>query len=339
MSTICYYTSTFMDFEQAIQNFPQQLAYEPVIMNKELVGTYEHFVVIGMGGSNLCTELIQHINPELDITVHRDYGLPSIPLEQLTQSLIILSSYSGTTEEVLDALEYAHHHHLPTFAISVGGTLLERAKEYGIPFIQLPNTGIPPRLSLGYRLKALLTVMRQDQACAELTKLSTTINTDHLRDEAAQLSGLLENRIPLLYTSTRNACLGYAWKIAMNENAKIPAFCNVIPEMNHNEMNSFFNHPATAMLRQSFYALIWQDQSDHLRVQKRMEELERILQEQGQGVARFPLQGQTWLERIMCSVMVSMWTSFFLAQNYGIDPEPVPMVEEFKTLIAHTNVS
>ena len=311
--------------EQWINDFPQQLAYEPVLCGAEKLGTYASYVVVGMGGSNLCTELIGTINLKLDIIIHRDYGLPNIPAERLKKSLIILSSYSGTTEEVLSAYAEARAKGLSILAITTGGTLLAHAQHDGIPYIQIPATGIPPRLSLGYRLKALTAIMNLQEASAELTRLATQLPIATIQDQAKNIAHAIGTSIPVIYASTLNLPLTYTWKIAINENTKHPAFCNAIPEMNHNEMVG---------LTKAFHVLLLQDPEDHPRVQKRMLVMHDLLQQQGIPVTLIPLQGSSRIERSVITVLMSIWASFFMANQLGIDPESVPLVEEFKKLIA-----
>ena len=104
-------------------------------------------VVVGMGGSHLAADLLKILKPELDIIVHRDYGMPP----NINDRLIILSSYSGNTEEVLDAYDQAKN--LNRAVITVGGKLLEKAKQDNVPFVLLP-VGLQPRDAIHHCLKA-----------------------------------------------------------------------------------------------------------------------------------------------------------------------------------------
>ncbi|MEK7076426.1 MAG: hypothetical protein AAB941_02090, partial [Patescibacteria group bacterium] len=122
-----------MDIYEAIKNFSKQLEYQPELVNSDKLGKHERFVFVGMGGSALAPDLLRVSNPELDILIHRDYGLPDLPDNVLQNSLIILNSYSGNTEEVLDAFKLALSKNLPIAAVSIGGKLLELARQNSIP--------------------------------------------------------------------------------------------------------------------------------------------------------------------------------------------------------------
>jgi glucose-6-phosphate isomerase len=91
--------------EEAILHFPEQFDFEPIIENGGKLEKRDKFIICGMGGSHLGAWLLKRQNPNLDLLIHRDYGLPRVPEYFLKDSLIILSSYSGNTEEVLDTAE------------------------------------------------------------------------------------------------------------------------------------------------------------------------------------------------------------------------------------------
>ena len=57
---------------------------------------------------------------------------------------------------------------------------------------------------------------------------------------------------------------------------------------------------------------------------------EQLLQERNINVKTIINQGETVLEKVFNSLLLSDWTTYYLAKNYGVDPEPVPIIEEFK---------
>ena len=131
-----------MSLKTAIQDFPKQFSYQPVVENGDKLAQATKFLVAGMGGSNHQTDILLAWQPYLDMIVRRDYGLPVLHDQS---RLIICCSYSGNTEEVIDALEQARQRNLAVAVITIGGRLLELAKQYGLPYIQIPDTGIQPR--------------------------------------------------------------------------------------------------------------------------------------------------------------------------------------------------
>ncbi len=315
-----------------IRDFPKQFDFKPSIKNHRGIFAFNKFVVCGMGGSNLAGALLKAWKPKLDIYFHRDYGLP--PLSSLKERLIICCSYSGNTEETLEAFEEAKDKGLEVVVITTGGKLLERAIRSRVPYIELPRTGQQPRTATGYLFLSLLAFTDPD-ALAEAYTLKRLLDSQRARGRAEALARNLVGKVPVVYASDRNAALATNWKIKFNENGKTPAFCNIFPELNHNEMNGFdAGSDATKRLSENFAFMFLKDEEDHPKIQKRMEVLERLYQSRGLAVEIVPLTGTSRLEKIFQTVMMGDWISCFLAGLCGIDPEPVPMVEEFKLLIS-----
>ncbi len=316
----------------AILNFPKQFAYEPEIENKEHWKKASKFTVCGMGGSALPAMILKSIKPELDILVHRDYGLPELP-DEPDAELIIASSYSGNTEEAISAFEEARKRTLPLAVIAVGGRLLELAKEHGVPYVQIPDTGIQPRSALGFMFKAFLKLMGDVQLLEETKQLTRTLKSEQYEEKGKNLASGLRGHVPIVYASSRYLALAYTWKIKFNETGKVPAFYNVFPELNHNEINSFDPNDASRMLSERFHFVFLKDPSDHPRILKRMEVLEKLYRDKGFPVEIVGLEGGNALEKIFnCSVLAG-WASYYTAEQYSLESEEVPMVEEFKKLI------
>jgi|SRR3989344_1484261 len=317
---------------ETIAGFNKQFEYEPEIKNPDKLGKYKKFVVCGMGGSNLSPALAKIINPELDIVLHRDYGLPK-PEAYADGTLIIACSYSGGTEEVLDAAEHAIKEKLPLAAIAVGGKLLELAREYSLPYIEMPKTGIQPRSALGYSLCALLKIIGDEKTLRESKKLAHTLEPSDFEDVGKALAQRLHGFVPVIYSSTRNLIIAYNWKTKFNETGKIPAFYNIFPELNHDEMNGFDVRSSTSGLMQNFHFLFLRDGEDSPRIIKRMEVLEKLLLQRQLPVEIIDMKGSSVLYKIFSVLILADWTTYYTAEGYGVEPEQVPMVEEFKRLI------
>jgi glucose/mannose-6-phosphate isomerase len=283
-----------------------------------------------MGGSHLAADIVHSYNPNIQLLIHSDYGLPGCDVKTLKNSLVIASSYSGNTEEVIEGLETARKKKLAIAVIAVGGKLLELAKKYHLPYIQIPNTGIQPRSALGFSLVALLTLMNDKKALREARQLSTMLKPKSLESAGKLLAETLQNTVPVVYSSQVNAALAYNWKIKLNETGKIPAFYNVLPELNHNEMTGFDVVESTMPLSKNFKFLFLADSSDHPKNQKRMKIVEKMYQKRGLNALFVPLKGKTRFERIFNSLLLADWTAVYLASYYGLESEQVPMVEEFK---------
>lgn len=316
----------------AILNFTKQFEYNPVIENRTNFKGASSFLVAGMGGSHLAADLLTIWDPSLDVIVHKDYGLPPIP--DLPNRLFIAISYSGNTEETLDAYQEGVEKGLETLAISTGGKLLSLAQGRSVPYIKLPEGNLQPRLATGMILKALLLAMNKNKASGELTKLAQTLKPENHEQAGQELAKKLYESVPIIYSSTRNFALANNWKIKLNETGKIPAFANALPELNHNEMTGFDIQDKTRELSQRFHFILLSDKNDHPKIQKRMAVLKTLYEKRNLKVSVVELEGESVFEKIFSSLILGDWTSYYTAIQYSVDPEQVPMVEEFKKLIA-----
>lgn len=317
---------------EAIKNFPKQFSWEPKVENESLLHQYSKFVVSGMGGSSLAGDLMKVWNPLLDLVIHRDYGLPEISEADLSRTLVIASSYSGNTEETLSALDTAIEFGLAVAVVAAGGKLLAKAKELGLPYVELPAGGIQPRMATGFSIKAILALLGMDEALSEIASLAK-LNTKPFEVAGKKLAEKLLGKVPVIYSSRVNIPVAYNWKIKFNETAKIPAFANRFPELNHNEMTGFDRVPTTRGLSENFHFVFLRDSEDHPRIGKRMEVTAKLYRDRGFAVEEIELSGGNVWEKIFSSTLLADWTAYFLAEAYGVDPEKVPLVEEFKKML------
>lgn len=319
--------------DQAIKDFAKQFDYEPEIVNEARHVRKEKAIICGMGGSHIAGDIIKDIDPSSRITVHRSYGLPQWSKEQLNQSMVITSSYSGNTEEVLDAYATAQQAGLPVSAIAVGGALIEQASSDKIPHVQMPDTDIQPRCALGFSYLGTLKLLGREDLLEQAKSLVTALQPEVLKKHGKQLADKLRDHVPVLYASARNYSVVWNWKIKFNETGKIPAFFNLYPELNHNEMTGFDVQPQVERLSAVFYVLQFRDINDHPRVQKRMDVTKQLYEARGIPVMDIELSGSSRAERIFSSLLLGDWTAYYTSQGYGLESEQVPMVEEFKQMI------
>lgn len=316
--------------KQAIQHFAKQFSYNPVVENGVQGKPYERFVVLGMGGSPLAADLLKIGDPLLPLAVHHDYGLPPLPDAELKQSLIIASSYSGNTEETLDGFTRARDKGYSVAALSIGGKLIELATSMGVPFVRMPDTNIQPRCALGFSMRGILKLLGKEDELAETSKISSTLDPLAYKETGKALAARIKGRTPIIYASGRNRALAYTWKIKFNETGKIPAFYNTFPELNHNEMTGFDVNEASKFFADRFYAILLKDPGDDQRILKRMEILEKLYRGRGIALEAFELAGEDVWHKLFSSLLVADWAAYYNAMQYGLEPEQVPMIEEFK---------
>lgn len=317
----------------AIKNFATQFEYEPVVENKKNLKNKKQFVLVGMGGSHLNADLLVSYRPNFPIHIRRDYGLPDMSQDELKNNLIIASSYSGNTEEVIEAYKEAKKKNLSLAVIAVGGKLIQMAKKDGAPYIQLPDTSIQPRSALGFSFRALLKLVGEEKILKETNALAKNLDPKKLEKEGKVLAKKMKDKVPVIYCSRANETLAWNWKIKLNETGKVPAFYNVFPELNHNEMTGFDVKPKSEPLSKNFHFIILKDKSDHKQIQKRMLVVEKLYKKRKLPVTVIDISNKNYFEKMFTSLVIADWTAVHTANLYDLESEQVPMVEEFKKMI------
>jgi len=316
--------------EDSILNFAEQFSFEPEIINgDDLHDNYESYILGGMGGSHLSGDVLKAYKPNLNLYSHKDYGVPVCHSDPQKNPLFIASSYSGNTEEVLDFMDEAYSKGFDVVAISTGGKLLEIARKEKIPFIKIPDTGIQPRSAIGFSTIALAYIVLPE-ALSKLHELSSKLKPKDIQKDGEELGKCLSKKIPIVYASNNNKALALNWKIKFNETGKIPSFYNLIPELNHNEMQGYDFSEINKGLSENFHFIIIADRDDTQRIIKRMEVTEDILESKGLPVTTIFLEGETRLEMIFRSIILADWTALELSKIYNTDPIAVPLIEGFK---------
>lgn len=318
-----------------ILNFSNQFSFKPQIKNVDnLVTSFTKVVVGGMGGSHLAGEIIKTLKPEMSFSIYSDYGLPILSEEDFKKTLFVAISHSGNTEETFSFAEAVFERGGNLAIISTGGKLLSFADDKKIPFIKTSMDALQPRFSLGFLINALSKILGDIETSLELDSLKNKLHPIDFEAKGMNLSQSLFEKIPLIYTSRKNASIGYIWKIKFNETAKIPAFCNVFPELNHNEMESFDLSVESQKLSENFLVIFINDDTDTEKIKKRMEITRGLLQKRGIKTIEIKLKGESFFERMFNSLILADWVSYYIALSYKRDPQTVPLIEEFKKLIS-----
>lgn len=333
------------NFRQFILDTPTQFEVGMnLAKDVKVEGNFKSLTVTGMGGSALPVNLLQafcnslvETNPEykpLDIFINRSYSLP--PQAKSKESLNFLSSYSGTTEEVISSLEEARKLNLSFIGFSSGGNIEELSKKYGMPHVKLPIPfpNYQPRMGTGYFFGSMYQVLvnhglAPDQT-EEIKKSAATFGDlmESYENKGKELAKLLKGKTPIIYSSQKYNPSAMIWKIKMNENAKTPAFWNYFPELNHNEMVGFTNPQA------DFFLIMLRDKDDDPRNLKRYDVTAQLLKEKGIDSMIIDMDGNSTFSKMFLTITYADWASYYLALEYGQDPTPVEMVEKLKKILA-----
>lgn len=271
----------------------------------------------------------------LHVVSHRDYGLP--PEATNSNAVVVMVSYSGNTEETVYAYQKARRLHLSSYVITTGGKLAKYAKRDRVPMVIIP-AGVEPRFAVGYQFGALLGLATKLGFVPavfekELLGLEKTLAPQKSLALSRSLANLLrgKRRTPIVYGSSSLSAALYSWKTNIHENTKLPASYHLFPELNHNELNAFT--PLTQTHKDAhkhLFVIMIQDAKEHPRTKKRFKLTARVIKAAGIPVTHIEIKGTNALSRLFAAYLLGLAFSGVLAERLGIDPLPVPAIEDFK---------
>ena len=298
----------------------------------------ENVVVLGMGGSGIAGDvLVATAAPfmPVPVTVVKGY----VPPDYVgTGSLVFAISFSGNTEETLEAAAAAFEAGASLIVVAGGGALVSLAHEWDVPVIPVPD-GIPqPRAALGAMAIPPLVVLEEiglfpgavqwvDQAVDQLlTRRDELVRPGSRAEELARRIG---RTIPLIHSSgDLGAAAALRWKAQINENAKCPAFYNVYPELCHNEVAGWGQHGDAT--RQLISLVNLRHDAEHPQVSRRFDLVVEVLREVMADVIEVRASGEGDLAQLLDLALIGDFVSLHLAGNEGIDPGPIPVLDEIK---------
>ena len=302
----------------------------------------ENVLVLGMGGSGIAGDLLAAVAEPfmpVPVVVAKGYECPSFVGDG---TLCFAVSVSGDTEETVEAATDAAAAGARVVVIARGGELGRLASAWGAPWIRLPSDVPMPRAAIGSISIPPLLVLEAvglfpgatdwiGHAAAQLRRRRDQLLADD--NPARELARRLGTTIPLVYGGGAvGAVAATRWKTQVNENPKSPAFANVIPELTHNEICGWGQHGD--MTRQVFSLVLLRHDDEHPQVSRRFDLVREAVEEVVADVHEVRAEGEGALAQLLDLVLLGDVMSLHLAYQAGIDPGPIPVLEDIKRRLA-----
>lgn len=316
---------------------PEQLRHNFGLTSHDFVRTIEKVVFAGMGGSSLVAELVTTY-PTLRVpyVIAKDYKLPEFVDEK---TLVICSSYSGNTEETLSCLAEAEAKGASIAIIVRGGKLLATAEEKGYVTAVLPETP-QPRSSVFFAYRALCEIfvaakLVEHDTIAELEAIVEPLeaavkgwapDVPETDNPAKKLALHMAGKTLIVYGGSLTYPAAYKWKIGANENARNTAWCNRLPEFNHNEFMGWGSHP----IEKPFAVVDLISSFEHPRILRRFEVSDRLLSGMRPKAVEVEAQGSSALEHMLYLMLLGDFSTTYLGLLNGVNPALSDLVEKFK---------
>ena len=326
-----------LEMDKLIHNFIDQLEEAIEIGEKvtlsEPNNELRNIVISGLGGSGIGGNMTyEFCKSELSIPiqVNKSYFVPKYVNEH---SLVIISSYSGNTEETLSAMEDAFNKGAHIICISSGGKVIDFAKENGLDHIIVPG-GMPPRSCLGYSLVQQLYVMKELKLTTgtPLENLDTAIellkkDQEDIKAKAKVYAKEMVGKKAVIYINAWMEPVAIRWRQQINENSKALSWHHVIPEMNHNELVGWRNQ------EDDLYVIFLRNENDYERIQQRIDINKGIISKYAKAVDIYS-KGVSHVEKALYFIHLGDWISYYIAVEKDIDAVEVKVIDYLKSELA-----
>ena len=325
--------------DKLIERFPAQLVESLAIGEASNLTASEKTInkvyVAGIGGSGIGGDFVAEMIADeckVPFLVGKGYGIPAYVDEN---TLAIISSYSGNTEETLSAFDQIEKTGAKVVCIASGGKVIARAKEAGYDYILVPGDWPSPRACLGFSLVQQIFVLQKLGLISSVIsrQIKTAIDVvkydqDDIRKEALNIAKKLFGKTAIIYTTNRMESVAKRLRQQINENAKLLCWHNVIPEMNHNELVGWKDN------RQDIAVLFIRNKDDFKRNSKRIEINKEIISKLSSSVTEVYSKGQSLPEKMLYLVNLGDWVSYYMSEMHGVDSIEVDVIDYLKEELA-----
>ncbi|MCL4412514.1 MAG: bifunctional phosphoglucose/phosphomannose isomerase [Candidatus Thermoplasmatota archaeon] len=309
-----------MEYIEEITSLKNQVSFRGTLEAPEGI---ENVVIAGMGGSGIAGKIFQELYTKKPVSLVTSYDVPEF-IGQKT--LFVAISYSGNTEETIQAVNKAKKRGAQIRAISSGGKLAELVENTVI----VPR-GFQPRSAVGYLSVPLLRGFGLlDDKDVELTKnLLNDLDTHQSQFEKFGNDIFQNKSIPVIFGTPGLNAIAYRWKTQFNENAKVLAYSTSFPELNHNDTMALEN----TYRKDEFYFFVLTSRMLEKEISNRIRitsELCNIEMHKVEG------EGNTVFANTFTLIHKGDYISYFLAKKRGVDPRDVAIIENLKRELAES---
>ena len=323
-----------MEMKSLVEQFPSQMREAIEIGRKAVVSKpareVRNVLITGLGGSGIGGTIVSELafsECSVPVQVSKGYFIPSYIGPH---SMVIVSSYSGNTEETLACMKQAQEKGAMIYCVTSGGDVEEFAKANKLDAIVIPG-GMPPRACLGYSLTQLIFIFTEcgllsSEHVANLEKAAALIEgkQKEIVIRAKEVAAFLLGKTPIIYSTTLYEGVAVRFRQQLNENSKVLCWHHVIPEMNHNELVGW------AGGSEEFAVVLFRDSAEYERNAYRIQLNKDIITRYTPHYTEIGTEGNSYLEKAFYLVHVGDWISVELASLRGVDAVEVNVINFLK---------
>jgi len=293
-------------------------------------------VLTGVGGSGISSDIAATLGAgrlPVPLIVHKGYGLPAFAGPR---TLVVALSCSGDTDETCSGAEAARDCGAELVAISRGGRLAALVRDAGARWVPV-QTQCPPRHSLGMLLVPLLRTLGLDDGLDEALTVLESVAERCRRD--VPTAGNPAKRLGLLLAQGGTAAVyagdgvaapaAYRLKSQLNENAKLPATWNVLPEAAHNEIVGW-QEPVPGQGVRGGVVMLRDPSGEHPRTARALDVFTDLVAPHAGWTQELMAEGHSPLARLASLLLLGDFASVYAALALGRDPSPIGNIDRLK---------
>ncbi len=320
-----------MDFSKQLQRAIEIGEHIKIGKNKV---PFRNVLISGLGGSGIGGTIISNILRDdlaIPVVVNKNYEIPAFVNEN---TLVIISSYSGNTEETLSALLQAFKKNAHIVCITSGGLIKEYCETNDIDYV-LIDGGMPPRACFALSFVQQLYIVHilgllENKFKTYLQDAITLIDTKEsdIQNLAREIAKRLHSKIPVIYSDANFEGVSIRFRQQINENSKMLCWHHVVPEMNHNELVGW------ASPNKDMVVVFLRNNEDFDRNQERMEFTKEVVSRFCSDVVEIYSEGNSDIERSLYLIHLCDWISCYLADLNQVDAIEVNVINQLKDRLA-----
>jgi glucose/mannose-6-phosphate isomerase len=319
--------------ERSLENFKEQFEYAigHYTSHNKKISNYNNIIIGGLGGSGIGGRIARSyfINEmPVPVEVFSDYHVPAYAGER---TLAILCSYSGNTEETLTMFGEAQDRGCDIIVMAAGGTLTDLAKKHELPLYTIA-LGYQPRMTLGFALSNLLLILGEligKDMKGSLSQIQEEFsNPSKALERAKEMHACFKDQIAnsfVIVTDAAYEAVGIRICQQIQENAKGESFVSVLPEANHNMIESYY--------QKRDHNFIFLNSGNNDRVTARFEFLHKLLSEKGNRIYQYPLTGSD-LSSLFEVIHATDWLSIWASDDKNENNMEVGIIMDLKGYLA-----
>ena len=291
----------------------------------------DNVVFSGMGGSGAVGDLFSSILSKSNVhtTVVKGYELPKTVDKN---TLVVITSISGNTIEVLTTLESATKKDCSVIAFSSGGRMESFCTKNNVEFRKIPQIHSPRASFPSYvysilkTLNSIIPIKKQEitNSLEKLELVSKEISSENLSDTNPSLN--LANwitGIPIIYYPWGLQAAAIRFKNSLQENAKTHAIIEDVIESGHNGIVSW-ERPS------GMVPIMIEGKDDHIKTKERWTILRQYFEENNIAYKEISSLEGGILSKIMSLIYLLDYATIYYAVRLGINPSPIKSIDFIK---------